>query len=110
MKHKHFPPQIDFAILQNNTMKPVQFLIEHEEVLQHQKHDSHPIFDDCGKDQFSISINGKGNDYVVKHLNSFPFKSVTLFQTKFITPTKKNNKSLHKQSLLLNDNDITSDD
>ena len=36
--------------------------------------------------------------------------SITLFQTKFNAPIKKNNKSLHQQSLLLNDNDSTSDD
>ena len=40
----------------------------------------------------------------------FSFKSVTPFQTKFKTPIKKNNKTLHQQSLLLNDTDITSDD
>ena len=32
------------------------------------------------------------------------------FQTKFKTPIKKNNKTLHQQSLLLNDTDVTSDD
>ena len=35
---------------------------------------------------------------------------MTPFQTNFKTPVKKNNKSLHQQSLLLNDTDITSDD
>ena len=35
---------------------------------------------------------------------------MTPFQTKFKTPTTRNNKSLHQQSLLLNDTDITSDD
>ena len=38
------------------------------------------------------------------------FKSVIISQTKFETPIKKNNKTLHQQSLLLNDTDITSDD
>ena len=32
------------------------------------------------------------------------------FATKIKTPIKKNNKTLHQQSLLLNDTDITSDD
>ena len=59
---------------------------------------------------FSIRINDKGNDIIVKPLQSFSFKSVTPFQTKFKTPTKKNNKTLHQQSLLLNDTDVTSDD
>ena len=37
-------------------------------------------------------------------------KSITPFQTKFETPIKKNNKTLHQQPLLLNETDITSDD
>ena len=110
LKHKQLPPQIDFAILQNNTLKPMQYLIKHEEVLPHQKHDSHPILADYGTDQFSIRINDKGNDLIVKPLNSFSFKSVTPFQTNYKIPVKKNNKSPHQQSLLLNDTDITSED
>ena len=110
IKHKHLPPQIDFALLQDNTLKPVHYLIKHEEILPHQKHDSHPILADYGTDQFSIRINDKGNDIVVKPLQSFSFKSITPFQTKFKTPIKKNNKTLHQQSLLLNDTDVTNDD
>ena len=110
LKHKLFPPKIDFAVLQDSTLKPVQNLIEHEEVLPHQKHDPHPILADYGTDQFSIRINDKGNDIIVKPLNSSSFKSVTPFQTKFKTPVKKNNNSLHQQSLLLKDTDITRDD
>ena len=92
LKHKHLPPQIDFALLQDNTLKPVHYLIKHEEILPHQKHDSHPILADYGTDQFSIRINDKGNDIVVKPLQSFSFKSITPFQTKFKTPTKKTTK------------------
>ena len=109
LKHK-LPPQIDFALLQDNTLKPVHYLIKHEEILPHQKHDSHPILADYGTNQFSIRFNDKGNDIVVKPLQSFSFKSKTPFQTKFKTPIKKNNKTLHQQSLLLNDTDVTSDD
>ena len=87
-KHKHLPPQIDFKILQNNTLKPVHYLIKHEEVLPHQKHDSHPILADYGTDQFSLRIIAKGNDIIVKPLNSFSFKAVTPFQPKFKTPIK----------------------
>ena len=94
MKHNPLPPQIDFAILQNSTLKPVPYLIKHEEVLPHQKHDPHSILADYGTDQFSIRINDKGNDIIVKPLNSISFKSVTPFQTKFKHPVKKNNKSL----------------
>ena len=111
LKHKQFPPQIDFTLLQNGTLKPVHHLIKHEEILPHQKHNSHPILADYGTDQFSIRINDKRrNDIVVKPLQSFSFKSITPFQTKFKTPLKKNNKTLHQQSLLLNDTDITRDD
>ena len=46
LKHKHFQPHIDFTILQNNKLKTVHDLIKHEEVLPHQKHDSHPILAD----------------------------------------------------------------
>ena len=110
LKHKQLPPQIDFALLQNNTLKSVHYLIKHKEILPHQKHDSHPILADYGTDQFSIRINDKGNDIIVKPLQCFSFKSVTPFQTKFKTPIKKNNKTLHQQSFLLDDTDITSDD
>ena len=110
LKHKQLPPQIDFALLQDNTLKPVHYLIKHEEILPHQKHDSHPILADYGTDQFSIRINDKGNDIIVKSLQSFSFKSITPFRTKFKTPIKKNNKTFHQQSLLLNDTDVTSDD
>ena len=96
--------------LQNDTLKPVHYLIKHKETPPHQKHDSNPILADYGTDQFSIRIVDKGNDIVVKPLQSFSFKSVTPFQTKFKTPIKKNNKTLHQQSILLNDTDITSDD
>ena len=110
LKHKQLPPQIDFALLQNGTLKPVHYLVKHEEILPHQKHNSRPILADYGTDQFSIRINDKGNEIVVKLLQSFSFKSVTPFQTKFKTPIKKNNKTLHQQSLLLKNTDITSDD
>ena len=63
-------------------MKPVHYSIKHEEVLQHQTHDSHPILADYGTDQVSIRNIDRGNDVVVKPLNSFSFKSVTLSPNK----------------------------
>ena len=110
LKHKQLPPQIDFAIAQDSTLKPVHYVIIHEEVLPHETHDSHPILPDFGTAHISIRINDKGNDINVKLLHSISYKSETPFQTKFKRPFKKNNKSLHQQSLLLNDTDITSDD
>ena len=93
LKHEQRPPRIDFVLLQNGTLKTVHYLFKHEEILPHQKHDSHPILADNGTDQFSIRLNDKGNDIVVKSLHSFSFKSVTPFQTKFKTLIKKNNKT-----------------
>ena len=110
LKHNQLPPQINFAILQDSTLKAIQYLIKHEEVLPHQKHDSRPIITDYGRDQFSIPNHDKGNVITVKSLNSFSVISVTPSRTKFKTPVKKNNKALHQLSLLLNDTDITSDD
>ena len=110
LKHKHLPPHIGFTILQNNTLKPVHYLIKYEEVLPHQKHVSHPILADYGTDQFSLRINDKGNDIIVKPLNSFSFNAITPSQTNLKAPVKTHNKSLHQQSLLLNDTDVTSDD
>ena len=89
LKHKQLSPQIDFALLQNGTLKPVHYSIKHEEILSHQKHDSHPILADHGTDQFSIRINDKGNDIVVKPLRSFSFKS--------LTPSNKIQKTYKKE-------------
>ena len=85
LKQKQLPPQIDFAILQNNSVTPVHYLIQHEEKLPRQKHDSHPILADYGTDQISIRINDKGNDIIVKPLDSFLFKFLTPFQNKYET-------------------------
>ena len=82
-------------MLQNNSLTPVHYLIQHEEILPHQKHDSHLFLADYGTDQFSIRINDKGNDtYIVTHLDSFSFKSINPFQNKYKTPARKHNKSL----------------
>ena len=35
LKHEQLPPQNDFAVLQDSTLKPVHYLIKHEEVLPH---------------------------------------------------------------------------
>ena len=51
-------------------------------MLPHQRHDSHPILADYGTDQFSIRINDKCNDPIVKPLDSFSFKSIIPFYSK----------------------------
>ena len=92
LKHKQLPLQIDFALLPNGTLRPVHYLIKHEEILPHQKHDSHPILADYGTGQFSIRIIDKGNDIVVKPLHSFSFKSVTPFKRNSKHPIKRTTK------------------
>ena len=79
LKHKQLAPQIDFAILQNNSLTPLHYLIQQEEILPHQKHGSHPILADYGTDKFLIRINDKGNDIIVKPLDSFSFISINPF-------------------------------
>ena len=110
LKHKQLPPQIVFAILQNNSLTPVHYLKQHDEKLPHQKNDSHPILADYGTNQFSIGKNDKGNDTIVKPLDSFFFKYIIPFQNKCKTPARKHNKCFNQQSLHLNDTDVTSDD
>ena len=88
LKHKQLPPQIDFAVLQDSTLKPVQYLTKHEEGLPHQENDTHPILAEYGTKQFSIRIKDKGKDIIVKPLNFFSFNSITPFQTKFRAPVK----------------------
>ena len=75
LKHKQLPSQIDFVIFKKNTLQPVHYLIEHEEVLSHQKNDFHPILVDYGTDMFAIHINDRGNKIIVKPLDCFLFKS-----------------------------------
>ena len=42
LEHKQLPPQMEFAIMQNDEITPVHFLVKHEEVKSTQIHDSHP--------------------------------------------------------------------
>ena len=74
---------MEFAIIKNNEIIPVHYLVKHEEVKSTQIHDSHPILADYGDDQFSIRINDKGNDIIVKPLDSFSFKAIVPFQNKY---------------------------
>ena len=52
LKHEQLPSQSEFAVLQNNALKPVHYLIKFEKVLPHQKHESHPKVADYGTDNF----------------------------------------------------------
>ena len=110
LRHKQLPPQIEFSILKDNQIKPVHYLVKHEEIKYNQKNDCHPILADYGDDQFSIRINNKGEDIHIKPLDSFSFQSIVPFESKYKTPTKNQAKSLLQQSTILNDTDILSDE
>ena len=79
LRHKQLPPQIDFSIMKDNQLKPVNYLVKHEEIKYNQKNDCHPILADYGDDQFSIRINHKGEDIHIKSLDSF-FQSIVRLQ------------------------------
>ena len=110
LRHKQLPIQIDFSMMKDNQLKPVHYLVKHEEIKHNQKNDCHPILADYGDDQFSIRINNKGEDMHIKPLDSFSFKSIVPFESKYKRPTKNQTKSLLQQSTILNDTDILSDD
>ena len=110
LRHKQLPPQIDFSIMKDNQLKPVHYLVKHEEIKYNQKNDCHSILADYGEDQFSIRINNKGEDIQKKPLDSFSFQSIVPFESKYKRPTKNQTKSLLQQSTILNDTDILSDE
>ena len=110
LRHKQLPPQIDFSIMKDNQLKPVHYLVKHEEIKYNQKNDCHPILADYGDDQFSIRINTKGEEIHIKPLDSFSFQSIVPFESKYKRPTKNQAKSLLQQSTILNDTDILSDE
>ena len=94
----------------DNQLKPVHYLVKHEELKYNQKNDCHPILADYGEDQFSIRINNKGEDIHIKPLGSFSFQSIVPFESKYKKPTKTQAKSLLQQSTIPNDTDILSDE
>ena len=109
LRHKQLPPQTDFSIMKDNQLKPVHYVVKHEEIKHNQKNDCHPFLADYGEDQFSIRIINKG-DVHIKPLDSFSFQSIVPFESKYKRPTKNQTKSLLQQSTILNDNDILSNE
>ena len=109
LRHKQLP-QIDFSITKDNQLKPVHYLVKHEEIKYNQKNGYHPILADYGEDHFSIRINNKGEDIFIKPLDSFSFQSIVPFESKYKRPTKNQAKSLLQQSTIVNDTDILSDE
>ena len=108
LKHKQLPLQFDFCIMKDNQLKPVHYLVKHEEIKYNQKNDCHPILADYGEVQFSFRINNKGEDIHIKPLDSFSFQSIVPIESKNKRPSKTQAKSLLKQSTILNDTDILS--
>ena len=41
LRHKQLPPQIDFSIMKDNQLKPVHYLVKHEEIKYNQKNYCH---------------------------------------------------------------------
>ena len=65
-------PHIDFLQLKNdNNLKPIHYLIKHEDVFPTQKNDSPLILADYGDDQFTLRIQDKGNVVKYTPLGSF---------------------------------------
>ena len=83
------PPQINFSIMKDDQLKPVHYLVKHEEIKYNKKIDCHPFLADYGEDQISIRINNKGEDIHIKPLDSFSFQSIVPFESKYKRPTKK---------------------
>ena len=110
LRHKQLPPQRDFSIMKDNQLKPVHYLVKHEEIKYSKKNDCHPIQVDYGEDQFSIRINNKGEDFHIKPVDSISFQSIVPLESKYKRPTKNQAKSLSQQSTILNDTDILSDE
>ena len=96
--------------MKDNQLKPVHYLVKHEEIKYNQKNDCHPILADYGDDQFSIRINSKGEDIHIKPLDSFSFNLLFHSNQNIKKPTKKQAKSLLQQSTILNDTDFLSDE
>ena len=100
LKHKQLPPQIEFAKMnQANQIHPVHYLVKHETVQPSLKDDCHPILADYSKDQFSIPINYKGEDVIVKPLDAFSFKAGKSFQQQYKPPVRKNNETFYNNPL-----------
>ena len=52
LRHKQLPPRIVFAIMKDNQLKPVHYLVKHEEIKYNKKKDCHPILADYGEINF----------------------------------------------------------
>ena len=62
--------------MKDDQLKPVHYLVKHEEIKYNQKNDCHPILADYGEGQFSIGRNNKGEDTHIKPLDSFFFNQL----------------------------------
>ena len=107
LQHKTLPPHIDFLQLKNdNILKPILYLVKHEDVLPTQKNDSHLILVDYGDDQFTICIQDKGNIVKYTPLDSFSFQSVSSFSNKYKKSIRNKVKTLLQENPLLNETDL----
>ena len=107
LQHKTLPPHIDFLQLKNNNiLKPIHYVVKHEDVLPTQKNDSHLTLADYGDDQFTLRIQDKGNIVKYTPLDSFSFQFVSSFLNNYKKPVKNKVKTLLQENLLLNETDL----
>ena len=93
-----------YSIMKDNQLKPVHYLVKHEEIKYNQRNDCHPILADYGDDQFSIRMNNQGEDIHIKPLDSFSFQSIVPFESKNkknLQETKQNLSYNNRQFLMI---------
>ena len=93
-----------YSIMKDNQLKPVHYLVKHEEIKYNQRKDCHPILADYGDDQFSIRMNNQGEDIHIKPLDSFSFQSIVPFESKNkknLQETKQNLSYNNRQFLMI---------
>ena len=93
LKHKQLPPQIDFAILQNDTLKPVHYLIKHEEILPHQNMTLTQFLLIMVQTNFLYVLTIKEMILLSKHYNHSHLNKLLLF--------RQNSKHLLKRTIKL---------
>ena len=101
LRHKQLPPQINFSIMKDDQLKPVHYLVKHEEIKYNQKNDCHPILADYGEDQFSIRIYNKGEDTQIKPSDSFSFQSIVHLNLNTKDPQKIKQNHFYNNQLSL---------
>ena len=85
-------------------------MVKHETVRPSQRDNCHPTLADFGGDNFSLRLIVKGENIILKLLDSFSSEAVKPFHGQFRKPIKENTKPLLQQPAILNDTDISDND